>query len=192
MRPTAETTTILDVGVTPRPDGGGFQLLREVVPLAGAGSRRRALRTPSELERVHPGLTFIQTDGGGRLPFEDRQFDIAFSTAVIEHVGDRNHQQGLFLSELLRVSKRFFLTTPNRRTRSNCTLHTSRSCTGFPSTTTSARFGTWARSGWRSAPRISTCSTHGRSKAVLPSDTTPHHRGVGLFGLRSNVIAFGN
>lgn len=67
----------------------------------------------SFLEKRHPGLRFVALDASGRLPFADDEFDIGFSSAVIEHVGSRE-RQALFLSELLRVSRRVFLTTPNR------------------------------------------------------------------------------
>ncbi|MBI3550911.1 MAG: class I SAM-dependent methyltransferase [Elusimicrobia bacterium] len=68
----------------------------------------------SFLERRYPGLRFVKVEAHGPLPFKDGEFDIGFSSATIEHVGSRR-QQGLFLSELLRVSKRaVFLTTPNR------------------------------------------------------------------------------
>lgn len=52
--------------------------------------------------------------GDGRhLNFPDNAFDIAYSNAVIEHVGTRDDQRR-FLSELYRVSRRGYLTTPNR------------------------------------------------------------------------------
>jgi 2-polyprenyl-3-methyl-5-hydroxy-6-metoxy-1,4-benzoquinol methylase len=57
-------------------------------------------------------MTFVHTPEG-KLPFEDRQFDIVFCSAVLEHVGDREDQQR-FVRELLRVADRFFITTPNR------------------------------------------------------------------------------
>ena len=47
------------------------------------------------------------------LPFEDGAFDIAFSNAVIEHVGGREEQRR-FVAEALRVARRAFVTTPNR------------------------------------------------------------------------------
>lgn len=50
---------------------------------------------------------------GGIFPFKDKAFDICWSNAVIEHVGDQSKQE-LFLKEILRVSKRAFITTPNR------------------------------------------------------------------------------
>jgi SAM-dependent methyltransferase len=50
---------------------------------------------------------------GGLFPFEDKAFDLLWSNAVIEHVGDRNKQL-LFIKEIKRVSKRAYITTPNR------------------------------------------------------------------------------
>ena len=48
------------------------------------------------------------------LPFGDDEFDVAFSNAVVEHVGGRE-QQRRFVAELCRVAPRVFLSTPNRR-----------------------------------------------------------------------------
>jgi SAM-dependent methyltransferase len=46
------------------------------------------------------------------LPFADREFDIAFSNSVIEHLDPS--EWGRFASEIQRVSKRFFVQTPNK------------------------------------------------------------------------------
>jgi SAM-dependent methyltransferase len=62
---------------------------------------------------VYLGVRFVRVAPGARLPFADGHFDITFSNAVIEHVGSRNRQR-LFLEEMLRVSRRFFIATPNR------------------------------------------------------------------------------
>lgn len=48
-----------------------------------------------------------------KLPFADGTFDLVFSNAVIEHVGDWDCQLQ-FAQEVCRVSKRFFITTPNK------------------------------------------------------------------------------
>jgi SAM-dependent methyltransferase len=50
---------------------------------------------------------------GGIFPFKDKAFDIAWSNAVLEHVGDAAAQV-LFLQEIHRCSKKAFITTPNR------------------------------------------------------------------------------
>lgn len=66
----------------------------------------------SGLRERFPEVTFMQISKG-RLPFDDRQFDAVFCSAVIEHVGTRS-QQAAFLAEVARVGKGFMLTTPNR------------------------------------------------------------------------------
>jgi SAM-dependent methyltransferase len=53
------------------------------------------------------------TASGTELPFEDDSFDLAFSNAVIEHVGGREKQRS-FAAELCRVAPRVFVSTPNR------------------------------------------------------------------------------
>ncbi|QNJ24536.1 hypothetical protein SynSYN20_00176 [Synechococcus sp. SYN20] len=64
------------------------------------------------LEELYPGLKFVCADACS-LPFLDDSFDIAFCSAVIEHVGSRQRQEQLIL-ELARVSKISVITTPNR------------------------------------------------------------------------------
>ena len=68
----------------------------------GAGFRAR-----------YPGIEYVQGDACA-LPFGDGEFDIVFSNAVIEHVGGRERQRQL-VSEAIRVGRRVFITTPNRR-----------------------------------------------------------------------------
>jgi SAM-dependent methyltransferase len=60
-----------------------------------------------------PQVTCV-TASGTELPFEDDAFEIAFSNAVLEHVGGREKQRR-FVHELCRVAARVFLSTPNRR-----------------------------------------------------------------------------
>ncbi|PIZ98884.1 MAG: SAM-dependent methyltransferase [Candidatus Komeilibacteria bacterium CG_4_10_14_0_2_um_filter_37_10] len=50
---------------------------------------------------------------GDRFPFFDKEFDICWSNAVLEHVGNRE-QQLLFLQEVKRVARTAFITTPNK------------------------------------------------------------------------------
>ena len=63
--------------------------------------------------REYPGLRYLPVVSGQPLPFKDREFDIVFSNAVLEHVGSRD-AQARFVAELRRVSKALFITTPNR------------------------------------------------------------------------------
>jgi hypothetical protein len=62
--------------------------------------------------RAFPRVNHVVADGT-ELPFEEDAFDIAFSNAVVEHVGGREEQRR-FVEELCRVAPRVFLSTPNR------------------------------------------------------------------------------
>lgn len=63
-------------------------------------------------ERRYPKVRAVLYDGR-EFPFADQSFDIGWSNAVIEHVGDRSRQV-LFVRELLRTCRRVYFTTPNR------------------------------------------------------------------------------
>jgi SAM-dependent methyltransferase len=62
--------------------------------------------------QAFPQVRCVVADGT-ELPFEDDAFDVAFSNAVVEHVGDREEQRR-FVAELCRVAPRVFVSTPNR------------------------------------------------------------------------------
>lgn len=66
----------------------------------------------SIFKKRYPKVTALSGDGRA-LSFTTNTFDIAYSNAVIEHVGTFDDQRQ-FLSELYRVSSRGYLTTPNR------------------------------------------------------------------------------
>ena len=72
------------------------------------------LEEPDVFRRVFPRYPYVQVKRNAPLPFDDQSFDIVFSNAVVEHVGARVQQHD-FLEELIRVGKRVFVTTPNRR-----------------------------------------------------------------------------
>jgi len=115
LQPTAETT-VLDVGADELGFGEGdgcgtLNFLEEMYPWPeritalglheGEGFRAR-----------YPRIHYVQGDACA-LPFGDGEFDIVFSNAVVEHVGDRERQRAL-VSEGVRVGRRVFITTPNR------------------------------------------------------------------------------
>jgi len=115
MRPSADTT-ILDVGVDDlgfgQTDGcGTLNFFEELYPWPDRITALGQHEGRTFAER-YPRARYVQGDAL-ELPFGDQAFDIAFSNAVIEHVGPRPAQQR-FVDELLRVASRAFVTTPNR------------------------------------------------------------------------------
>ena len=114
--PTADTT-VLDVGADELAFGEGdgcgtLNFFEELYPwperITAVG-----LQGGDEFRARYPHVSYVQGDACA-LPFEDGAFDIVFSNAVIEHVGDRERQRKL-VSEALRVGRRVFITTPNRQ-----------------------------------------------------------------------------
>lgn len=66
----------------------------------------------AEIRAAYPGIHAMRADAC-QLPFADKSFDLVYSNAVIEHVGDLRAQQRM-ADEVRRVGKRWFITTPNR------------------------------------------------------------------------------
>ena len=58
---------------------------------------------PKNIKKRYPKIEFIKYDGD-IFPFDNKTFDICWSNAVLEHVGDRK-KQILFLKEITRVGK---------------------------------------------------------------------------------------
>jgi Methyltransferase domain len=107
-------SSVVDVGVTNAPFGDGstdnfFEALYpwpEQVTAVGA----------TELDvfaTAFPQVRAVHADGRA-LPFADGEFDFGFSNAVVEHVAGGREGQRRFVHELCRVSRRVFVTTPNR------------------------------------------------------------------------------
>ena len=120
MRPTAETT-VLDIGVDDF--GFGEADANEHGSCATLNFFEQAYPWPERITALgqHEGATFTARyptiryvqGNASELPFEDSSFDVVFSNAVIEHVGDAEAQRR-FVAEALRVAPRAFITTPNR------------------------------------------------------------------------------
>jgi SAM-dependent methyltransferase len=102
---------VLDVGVTSDDQYPESNYFEKVYPY-----KEKIICVGTEdgghLEEKYPGIKFIKVYSGKPLPFDDNKFDIAFSNAVIEHVGSAESQRA-FAKEIIRVSKSFFITTPN-------------------------------------------------------------------------------
>jgi len=109
-RPTRETR-VLDVGTTPDlsiPYNNFFERWyphREHITAC-------SVEDCSNLEEYFLGLKFRLVQGKD-LPFQDREFGLAVSFAVLEHVGPEG-QQRHFLAELARVADTFVVYTPYR------------------------------------------------------------------------------
>ena len=102
-------TTVIDVGVTPDEklvDSNAFEQFYPYKDRITATSFEDA----TSLEKAYPGLRFVQTSGKD-LPFPDGAFDLAFSSAVLEHVGDRDAQRE-FIREVMRVADGFYIAVP--------------------------------------------------------------------------------
>lgn len=186
MDPQADTT-ILDVGVTPDQTAADSNFFEKWYPHPERITAT-SIEDASHLEQAHPGLTFVRTDGES-LPFEDHQFDIAFSTAVIEHVGDRECQRR-FVAELLRVSKRFFLTTPNRWYPVE--LHTYLPLLHWlPQPQHQRALRRLGKEQWATTENLNLLDERALL-ALFPPGVRPTVTGARLFGMRSNLIVFGS
>lgn len=116
LRPTSETT-VLDVGADELGFGEGdgcgtLNFLEEMYPWPERITALGLHEGVGFAER-YPGIRYVQGDACA-LPFADGEFDIVFSNAVVEHVGGRDRQRAM-VAEAVRVGRRVFVTTPNRR-----------------------------------------------------------------------------
>jgi hypothetical protein len=66
-----------------------------------------------EFKAAFPLCRYVQIEPNTRLPFDDNEFDVATSNAVLEHAGSHENQR-LLVKELCRVARRVFITVPNR------------------------------------------------------------------------------
>jgi SAM-dependent methyltransferase len=109
MRPGPETT-ILDVGISDEENDASNFLEklyphRRMITAAGLGDGQ-------QVRKHFPEISFVRITEDERLPFPDKSFDIVYSNAVLEHVGDAARRQR-FLAELERVGRRVFVAVPN-------------------------------------------------------------------------------
>jgi hypothetical protein len=110
MRPTS-TETIVDVGVSDVLNRGANLLERKYpypqhITACGLGEA-------IEFQHTFPAVRYIRIQPNVPLPFPDQTFDIAFSNAVLEHVGSEVAQRD-FVKELCRIGRRVFITVPHR------------------------------------------------------------------------------
>ena len=112
MKPDGQMN-VLDVGAEINPSGSrglqmiDFYLWKENITAVNLN--------PQHIESIkqhYPEINAIVADAC-KLPWPDKHFDIVYSNAVIEHLGDFEKQKEM-AAEIMRVGKRWFVTTPNR------------------------------------------------------------------------------
>ncbi len=107
----SSTERVLDVGATSdmsRPESNFFERLypyKDKITAAG-------VEDISNLKVQLPTVNFVRIKPGHPLPFRDKEFDLAFSNATLEHVGNRQKQKE-FVQELVRVSRRGLIAVPD-------------------------------------------------------------------------------
>jgi 2-polyprenyl-3-methyl-5-hydroxy-6-metoxy-1,4-benzoquinol methylase len=109
---TTASTTIIDIGVNTHEYSENDNLLERLYSYPENITAVGLESDWTEFQTRYPKVK-TQTADGTKLPFADESFDIAYSNAVIEHVGTRE-QQIAFLREMKRIARRGYLTTPNR------------------------------------------------------------------------------
>lgn len=102
---------ILDIGVTEREYSESDNYLEKHY-LYPTQITALAIEPLTNFKKLYPLVATVIYEGK-IYPFPDKSYDLAWSNAVLEHVGNRDRQE-LFLKELVRTSKRAFITTPNR------------------------------------------------------------------------------
>lgn len=106
-----ENMRILDVGFSDNEYSSADNYLEKHYPYPEKITALGVV-APVKFRERYPRVMAVQYDGNV-FPFESKSFDVCWSNAVIEHVGDRDRQL-FFLKEIQRVAGRAFITTPNR------------------------------------------------------------------------------
>lgn len=108
-----EWTTILDVGAEANPRGNSNLQFIDSHPLKDRISAINLSEDHiSNIQKSYPEIDARVADAC-ELPWPDKHFDVVWSNAVIEHVGDFQRQKKM-AAEIMRVAKSWFVTTPNR------------------------------------------------------------------------------
>lgn len=104
---------ILDVGAEINPNGDRDLQLIDSYPWKNKISVvNLSPEHISFIKQYYPEIEAVVGDAC-KIPWPDKYFDIVYSNAVIEHVGDFEKQKQM-AAEIMRVGKCWFVTTPNR------------------------------------------------------------------------------
>ena len=110
MAPT-DSTTILDIG-TSEEETREANILEKLYPWPSRITCA-SLGSGAAIKTAHPDVRHVHIEPGQKLPFCDCEFDIAYSNAVLEHVGGSERRR-VFLLEAQRVSRAIFILVPNK------------------------------------------------------------------------------
>ena len=108
----SKNSNILDVGVSSEEDIKGTNLFEKIYEYP-KNLTLATIENVTKLGKMYPQSKVVRLTPGDKLPFRDNEFDIAVSWATLEHVGGYKDQER-FLNEMIRVSKKVFVTTPYR------------------------------------------------------------------------------
>jgi len=108
-----ENMRVLDVGA--EVDSSGVEGL-QFIDFYPWKNRISAINLSAEhisaIKNYNPEIEAVVGDACD-LPWPDKYFDVVYCNAVIEHVGSLDKQKRM-AAEIMRVGKRWFVTTPNR------------------------------------------------------------------------------
>jgi hypothetical protein len=105
VQPLPKPIRILDVG--------GTQDFWDMTDFGRDSDTSFTIINASNKTVTRPNFEFVLGDARDLSRFRDKEFDIVFSNAVIQYVGDLADQQRM-ASEIMRVGKRYFVQTANR------------------------------------------------------------------------------
>jgi SAM-dependent methyltransferase len=112
MNPTSPMK-LLDVGAQIHPDNNEVRQLIDIYPWKDNISVVNiSAEHVATIKRYYPQIEAVVGDAC-ELPWPDKSFDVVYSNAVIEHLGSFEKQKRM-AAEIMRVGKRWFVTTPNR------------------------------------------------------------------------------
>jgi SAM-dependent methyltransferase len=177
---------VLDLGITPDdtlPESNFFEQLYPYRKNLTAAS----IEDAQNITQRFPGVNFVQISKGP-LPFPDKHFDFVFCSAVLEHVGTQEDQRN-FISETLRVSRHFMLTTPNRHFPME--FHTLIPFMHWLPQPLHQKFlRSIGKDFWAKTENLNLL-TPGSMRALFPKCAELNIRSLHLFGFPSNIIAYG-
>jgi SAM-dependent methyltransferase len=104
-------SSIVDIGASDE-ESDEANVLEKMHPHTGMITCA-GIGTGADILKAYPGIRFQHIEPGSPLPFRDGQFDIAYSNAVLEHVGGPQ-QRSHFIREAMRVAKAGFIAVPHR------------------------------------------------------------------------------